>query len=68
VLEVAVDSDLVRPALAGNWYERFVHLVLAMNELMRSLGLPDAYPFVLTDPVARKIEFVHRAIARATAD
>jgi hypothetical protein len=68
VLEVAVDSGLVRPALAGNWYERFVHLVLAMNELMRSLGLPDAYPFVLTDPVARKIEFVHRAIARATAD
>ena len=45
----------------------FVELVLALNEIMRSLGLPDAYPFVLTEPVAKKVEFVHRAVARYSA-
>jgi len=34
---------------------------------MRSLGLPDAYPFVLTDAIVRKIELVHRVIARHSA-
>ncbi len=67
VLEVAVDSGVLKVSRQGNWYDRFVELVLALNEIMRALGLPDAYPFVLTAPVAKKIEFVHRAIARATA-
>jgi len=29
---------------------------------MRSLGQADAYPFVITDAIAAKIEFVHRAV------
>lgn len=67
VLEAGIDSGLLSQEGERNWYDRFVDLVLALNEIMRSLGLPDAYPFVLTSPVARKIEFVHRAVARATA-
>ncbi len=66
VLDVAVDSGLASSTGNSHWYERFVELVLAMNEVMRALGLPDAYPFVLTGTVARKIEFVHRAIDRVT--
>jgi hypothetical protein len=62
VLQVAVDAKLLQDG--NNWYERFIELVLALNEIMRSLGLPDAYPFVLTEPVVRKIELVHRVIAR----
>ena len=63
VLQVAVDRGLLPDG--SNWYERFVELALSLNEIMRSLGLPDAYPFVLTDTVVLKIEFVHRAIAGA---
>ncbi|MBT8079743.1 MAG: putative zinc-binding peptidase [Gammaproteobacteria bacterium] len=61
VLQVAVDAGLLPDG--NNWYERFIELVLSLNEIMRSLGLPDAYPFVLTEPVVRKIEMVHRVIA-----
>lgn len=64
VLEVAVDAGLVNKVLAENRYDKFIELALTLNEIMRALGLPDAYPFVLTGPVAKKIEFVDRAIAR----
>lgn len=61
VLDVAVSSGLLPDG--NNWYERFIELVLALNEIMRSLGLPDAYPFVLNEPVVRKVECVHRVVA-----
>ena len=64
VLRVAVDAKMLPDG--NNWYERFIELVLSLNEIMRSLGLPDAYPFVLTDAVVKKIECVHRVIARHT--
>ena len=67
VLEVAVETKMLDFDESGSWYEKFVELVLALNEIMRSLGLPDAYPFVLTEPVAKKVEFVHRAVARYSA-
>ena len=65
VLQVAVDTGLLPDG--DHWYERFIELVLALNEIMRSLGLPDAYPFVLTSSVVQKVEFVHRAITRYTS-
>ncbi len=68
VLEVASAADIIATARNGNWYEEFIELVLALNEIMRALGLPDAYPFVMTGPVAKKIEFVHRAIVRKLGD
>jgi len=64
VLEVAAEAGILNTDRDGNWYDKFIELVLTLNEIMRALGLPDAYPFVLTDPVAKKIEFVHRAIMR----
>lgn len=67
VLEVATESGILNMDLVGTWYDKFIELVLTLNEIMRSLGLPDAYPFVLTEPVVKKIEFVHRAIAQRSA-
>jgi len=64
VLEVAIEAGLLGADGDGNWYEKFVKLVLSLNEIMRALGLPDAYPFVLTDPVVDKLEFIHRAVTR----
>lgn len=49
------------------WQPAFVELAVAMNEVARSLGLPDLYPFVITPTIAGKLEFVHAAIARFTS-
>jgi hypothetical protein len=49
--------------LAGAW----VPLTVALNDLNRSMGLPDPYPFVLSAPALRKIELVHDVIAQHRA-
>jgi hypothetical protein len=41
-----------------NWFP----LTYALNNLNRCLGLPDAYPFVLSTPAIEKLRLVHRAI------
>jgi len=38
-------------------------VTLAMNSLNRSMGMKDAYPFVLTAPVLGKLRFVHEMIS-----
>jgi hypothetical protein len=41
----------------------WVELTAALNELCRSMGQPDFYPFVLSDAVVRKLYCVHEVIA-----
>ena len=41
-------------------------LTHTLNNLNRSLGLNDAYPFVLSAPAVEKMRFVHHVIRRAT--
>jgi hypothetical protein len=47
--------------IVDNW----IPLALLMNNLNRSMGHPDAYPFVLTPEVIEKLDFVHRLVAAA---
>ena len=47
--------------LIDSWFP----VTYLLNNLNRSLGLPDAYPFVLSTPVLDKLEFVHDTIATA---
>jgi hypothetical protein len=47
--------------LVDEWYS----LSYVLNNLTRGLGLPDAYPFVLSAPVVEKLRFVCRAMAAA---
>ena len=63
-------DDLYAPddAFAGRfifflnaWFE----LAYVLNELSRSMGQPDFYPFVVSRPVARKLHFVHLVIREA---
>ena len=46
-------------ALIKNW----MRLAVAMNALNRSMGLEDAYPFILTDAIRRKLNWISRLIA-----
>jgi hypothetical protein len=48
-------------ALMASWYP----LSVALNSLNRSMGMPDPYPFVLSEPIERKLAFVHRLISDA---
>jgi hypothetical protein len=41
---------------------RWTHLAIGMNAVNRSMGLADAYPFVLNAGARRKLEFIHRVI------
>jgi hypothetical protein len=40
----------------------WVPLTVAMNSLNRSMGLPDLYPFVLSEPAIQKLRFVHEVV------
>lgn len=47
--------------LMSEWNE----LAIALNALNRSMGLADAYPFVITARVREKIAFVHKLVREA---
>lgn len=42
-------------------------LALTLNDLNRSMGLPDAYPFVITSSIADKLAFVHDLLSEHRA-
>jgi hypothetical protein len=42
-------------SLLNSWIE----MITVLNELARSMGQPDFYPFVLTKPMVAKLQFVH---------
>src|SRR5262245_38669455 len=44
--------------LTSDWFS----VTYVLNNLNRSLGLPDGYPFVLSPPVIEKLRFVHETI------
>jgi hypothetical protein len=46
-------DDLIR-----NWFP----LTYVLNNLNRSMGLPDGYPFVLSNAVIEKLRFIHETV------
>jgi hypothetical protein len=57
--------DAGRPfaSVLADW----VPLTVCLNQLNRSMGMRDAYPFAITEQVAAKLTFVHDLCARAIA-
>ncbi len=43
-------------------YEDWCRLTTVLNALNRSMGLDDAYPFVISDKVLEKLRFVHNVV------
>jgi hypothetical protein len=62
-LETALSYDLItkqeQDRLFSNWLREWMQLVVVMNALSRSTGTTDAYPFVISPSVERKLEFIH---------
>jgi hypothetical protein len=68
-LETAHAESLVSSQTAqreGAWLGRWIDLAIKLNELNRSLGADDAYPFVLMGPAMRKIELIDKLVRRKT--
>lgn len=63
VLESADASGLRTGLQISAWKTEFIDLVIAINEVLRSMGLTDAYPFVITNRIAQKIEFIHQSVS-----
>jgi len=51
-------DDLGFLAIVNGWIE----LTGALNEVTRSMGEPDFYPFVLSRPAVRKLHFIHMLV------
>ena len=41
----------------------WIEIVTVLNEMARSMGQPDFYPFVMCKPVVAKLHFIHMVIA-----
>ena len=56
-VEVAIDPYL--SATMEPVVDQWLPLTFAMNNLNRSMGLSDLYPFIISVPVREKLGFIH---------
>lgn len=57
-LSAEVDFDPYRIKDARQLMEAWVAMSIMLNEMNRSMGLPDAYPFVLSDTIVEKLDLI----------
>jgi len=68
VLSTSLDFNVYDPSLEiATLVTAWVALSSALNAFNRSMGLPDAYPFVLSPRVIEKLGFVHDLIRGSAA-
>jgi hypothetical protein len=48
-----------------NLLNGWIEMTMVLNELARSMGQPDFYPFVMSRPVVSKLQFVHMVVRDA---
>jgi len=48
----------------SDWIDNWIRLAITLNEILRSLGADDPYPFVLTRPIRDKLDFIDRLVCR----
>ncbi|HAO25977.1 MAG TPA: hypothetical protein DCQ49_13000, partial [Methylophaga sp.] len=67
-LETAVEFEVIRPPESDRefhvWLSEWMQLVLVLNALNRSIGNADAYPFVVSTKVQKKLQFIHDLVHR----
>ncbi|WP_127089029.1 zinc-binding metallopeptidase family protein [Aquabacter cavernae] len=61
-LAVSVDFDPYNAHSAQELIDAWVPLTVALNSVNRSMGQRDLYPFVLSQPVMEKLDFIHSLI------
>ncbi|MEB2776613.1 putative zinc-binding metallopeptidase [Algoriphagus sp. D3-2-R+10] len=61
-LRGSVDFDPYEIKDFNSIYKAWAPLSFAINSINRSMGIPDAYPFVVSSVVVDKMKFIHRLI------
>lgn len=61
-ISARIAFDPYKTAAMETIVDNWIPLALLINNLNRSIGHADAYPFVLTLPVIEKLGFVHRLV------
>lgn len=46
----------------ATYLKNWMQLSIAMNALNRSMGMPDAYPFILNDTIQKKLQCIHAIV------
>ena len=65
--EIDLDFDPYRAVEMRKLVDLWIAVAFAANCLNRSMGQPDLYPFILSDPTIRKLGFVHALVTRVVA-
>lgn len=66
-LETATAAGLDSIGADLPWIRRWIEIAITLNELSRSIGSEDVYPFMLTQPVIAKLELVDRLVRTSSA-
>ena len=53
------------PTASSTCVNGWIEMTMVLNELARSMGQPDFYPFVMSRPVVSKLQFVHLVVRDA---
>ncbi len=64
---LATDNAAPDPDGGGRWLSEWIELAVTLNDIARSLGADDPYPFVLSAPVREKLRFIDRLVRRPVA-
>ena len=59
------DRSYLASISINNLVDEWINLYVALNEMNRSMGLADAYPFVLSPTIVNKLSFIHKIITGA---
>lgn len=62
-LETAAAGGLSQAEGEADWLDQWAALALCLNEINRSLGLDDVYPFYLSPGVRNKLNLIRRLIS-----
>lgn len=60
-------SGYVMPVSFDELFEDWCRLSVALNALNRSMGMDDAYPFVISDVALDKLRYIHHIISEASS-
>ena len=61
-LGAVIDFDPYRASALNKLLDSWLPVSFALNNLNRSMGLGDLYPFILSPKVIEKLEFIHNVI------
>ena len=61
-LTAVADTDPYKARTMTAMLDAWLPITFAVNSLNRSMGQPDLYPFVISGPAVRKLEYMHELI------